>query len=124
MSKHLVDYSDSDGSDAPESPPKKLVKRNSVSTTSPSQTSALPPLPSKFLDLYTSAPRLSTNDDPAAHGGRVRATPHTEGLWPTHVFLECKFAPSPNQIIHTCSICITSRREKTKEQYLGNGVIS
>ncbi|KAK6342719.1 poly(U)-specific 3'-to-5' RNA exonuclease [Orbilia javanica] len=73
----LVDYSDSDDDDS---------KPSSSSQLQPS--TSLPPLPSKFHDLYTAAPRLTKEDDPAAHGGRHRAIPHVEGNWPTHLYFE------------------------------------
>ncbi|KAF3920839.1 hypothetical protein ABW21_db0201546 [Orbilia brochopaga] len=75
----LVDYSDSDGDadDDDVAPAAKKQKHDD-----------LPPLPSKFHDLYTAAPRLAKEDDPAAHGGRHRAIPHVEGNWPTHVYFE------------------------------------
>ena len=78
----LVSYSDSE-SDSNEAPSKKTKLE-----TSPVK--ELPPLPSSFRDMYSSTVRTSTQDDPALHGGCKRVTPHVEGNWPTHVYLECK----------------------------------
>ncbi|KAK6330265.1 poly(U)-specific 3'-to-5' RNA exonuclease [Orbilia blumenaviensis] len=75
----LVDYSDSDDDDS---------KRPSSSHAQSPSSASLPPLPSKFHDLYTTAPRLTKEDDPSAHGGRHRAIPHVEGNWPTHLYFE------------------------------------
>ena len=85
----LVEYSDSesekeDPHEAGEVPP---AKKRKVST---SAVESLPPLPSSFLDQYSSTVRTSTKDDPELHGGRKRVAPHVEGHWPTHVYLECK----------------------------------
>ena len=84
----LVAYSDSSDTDKEDAQP---TKKRKVSDGAKSKT-ALPPLPSTFQDLYSSTVRTSTQDDPSLHGGRRRVTPHIEGNWPTHVYLECKWS--------------------------------
>lgn len=71
----LVDYASSDDED----------------DDPPAIANAPPPLPAAFHDLYAGAARLSNADNPALHGGRVRAIPHVPGNWSTHVYLECVY---------------------------------
>jgi hypothetical protein len=88
----LVGYTSSDDSDqtgevvddGPVVSSKDLKRKRSEPS------SDLPPLPSEFHDLYASGTRVSTRDHPSLHGGRTRVTPHIEGNWPTHLYIECK----------------------------------
>lgn len=81
----LVNYSSS-SEGGPATPPGKKRKLSQTD-----KDMGLPPLPAAFLDQYSSTVRTSAQDDPSLHGGRKRVTPHVEGNWPTHVYLECKF---------------------------------
>jgi hypothetical protein len=97
----LVDYTSSDDETTPvedppvEDQPAPNLKRKRNDETS----SDLPPLPSKFHDLYASTTRASTRDDPSLHGGRKRVTPHIEGNWPTHLYIECVFNLSNQNLV-------------------------
>ena len=92
----LVSYASSSDSGDEDMPGPPQAKRRKLSGNEvpekqmPSISNAPPPLPTTFHDLYSSTVRASTHDDPALHGGRKRVTPHVDGNWPTHVFLECK----------------------------------
>lgn len=99
----LVDYTSSDEEGgvengkkeetevvAPSSRKTSAHPSNSLKRKCDSLASDLPPLPSKFHDLYATNVRSSTTDDPSLHGGRKRVIPHVEGNWPTHVFIECE----------------------------------
>ncbi|QSZ29544.1 hypothetical protein DSL72_004059 [Monilinia vaccinii-corymbosi] len=94
----LVDYTSSDGDDLDNE--RGAGEDDSIARTSlnpnnarrkrdvPSSSPKLPPLPSKFHNLYASTVRNSPRDDPSLHGGRKRVTPHIEGNWPTHIYIE------------------------------------
>ncbi|CAG8958941.1 hypothetical protein HYFRA_00012938 [Hymenoscyphus fraxineus] len=87
----LVDYSSSEEDTESNQDPPRPVKRARLAD----KADDLPPLPSKFHDLYASTARVSTKDDPSLHNGRKRATPHVEGNWPTHIYIE--WYPSPTE---------------------------
>ncbi|KAK3627454.1 poly(U)-specific 3'-to-5' RNA exonuclease [Elasticomyces elasticus] len=89
----LVSYSSSSDeneaeNEAKASTPPPPAKKRKTETT-------LPPLPNAFRDLYSSTVRTTISDDPSLHGGRRRVTPHVEGQWPGHVYLE--YNPNPKE---------------------------
>lgn len=92
----LVDYSSSDEDDQLK-PDVNTVNLKRKRDSEGDTTEELPPLPSKFHDLYASTTRVSTKDDPSLHGGRKRVTPHVEGNWPTHLYIECMFSSLPRE---------------------------
>ncbi|KAJ2958272.1 hypothetical protein NQZ79_g6129 [Umbelopsis isabellina] len=70
----LVNYSSESESESEDSPAvNEFGKRP--------RTETLPALPSVFK-------HARPDDDPEKYQGRIRTVPHTEGNWPTHVYIE------------------------------------
>jgi hypothetical protein len=95
----LVEYPDSESdeagqSDAKTAQPEQAALKGVVKRRrSQSAQTDLPPLPSAFFNYYSTSARVGTSDNPSLHGGRKRTIPHVEGMWPSHVYLECKDGP-------------------------------
>lgn len=116
MLKGIAEYysESSDDDDTCESNSDKVIaEKNDTRTDLLTKKRKAPPLPSRFLDLYTSNPKVSENSP--LHEGRVRVLPHTEGSWPTHVYLE--WMPTSQQVEVLNNILSNLRLIDTKKKH-------
>lgn len=115
----LVAYSDSEAASESDDTERASKKRKTITSNGANgDKQVLPPLPTTFHDLYSSTVRTSTHDDPSLHGGRKRVTPHVEGRWPTHVYLE--WLPS-SEDAEKLNRLISNIQQDTKLGPLANG---
>ena len=47
------------------------------------------PLPAAVKNMFESTSQLK-EDDPMAHGGKIRSFPHVRGNWASFVYIPCK----------------------------------
>lgn len=40
------------------------------------------------MNVWSQTHLVVIDDDPEKYQGRIRTVPHTEGQWPTHVYIE------------------------------------
>lgn len=74
--KNLVDYSSSDSNSENDEKKQEVQQRKPV----------------KLPMLLDTAAQSSQKNDPSEHQNRIRAIPHIEGNWASHVHIECKLS--------------------------------
>ncbi len=128
----LVDYASDSDSSAPVSDPPDTPARKKPRTASPPRnagpgpgagpgsTSALPPLPASFHDLYASTVRTTTRDDPTLHQGRTRQNPHVRGNWPSHIYIEWH----PTAAVHALLAGLISTLQESAKAALGGAEVT
>lgn len=111
----LVNYSsssDDDDQDDKDNGPSAVI-------AGPDCSKQLPSLPTDFRHLYTTNVRVSNVDDPNLHEGRQRQTPHVEGNWPSHIFIDCKSCSDAGGAQQNLKI-ITGHPTHTESQIIQN----